>query len=114
MSAGAGVAGRELVRTYEGLGPWGGRVTVTAVGMSGRTSGLLGPGRMFEVTATWTGPAMALDSSPAAERDAIAYRQDSHWTADHELAQAIARHAADALRAPRVPDLAATARILER
>lgn len=105
-------AQRELVRAWEGLGPWGGRVTVTSVAMSGRLSGRLGPGRTFELTATWTGPPMAGDtSSPAGD---VAFRQDSHWTPDFELAMAAAECARDELRVPVVPDLAAIARELAR
>lgn len=109
------VAGRELLRIREGLGPWGGRVTVTAVKMH-RRSRSIGRDVEFEVTATWTGPPMVqppevepmstavLLRLPEPEPEATAC-QDSYWTDDQDLAVAIARQVEDELRIPRVPDL---------
>lgn len=112
----AGDAKRERpLLALEGLGPWGGSVTVTPIPALGRL------GTQFAVDVQWTGPPLAtppLDAddiavSPSWDGPAVT-ATDCYYTGDQQLAMAIGRVAGDALRRPQRPLLRSIAAELKR
>lgn len=96
-----------LVR--EAQGPWGGRVAVTRVTKRQANAATM-QRVVFEVTAAWFGPPMTGTLFPGDDPDAEGFRSDAWWTdrgelPDCELAKEVAERAAEALRAPQVPNL---------
>jgi len=108
--------------SFGALGPWGGMVCVTRVTKRKAKAGLM-QNVVYEVTAVWTGPPMAgtgyedyaADGCPLPTVAA----NDVWWTQtatrqDGELAEEVARRAADELRAARVPNLPEIAAAVRR
>ncbi len=92
------------------LGPWNGSVTVTATRVRRGRQSSTPTSHLITVNCRWTGP-----SGPAFPDEGQAVSAAACITAqNHEHAIAIARAAADALSAGRVPNLRHAAAILRR